>query len=144
MKKAIKLGFKKQTLFDPDDWYDDPDVASFIDKEYIVSKTYEIITPESAEIGEVADTGYLFEKETMSFEDVVDEIETGGYIEAGDSRAERAKGPAEMPDSLQLSTEADQDPYSGEWESSSLHIDNAKGEDWFALLKASGWLEGKK
>jgi hypothetical protein len=143
MKKSIKLGFKKQALFDPDDWYDNPDVTLFIDKEYIVSKTYKIVTPESAEIGEYADSGFLFEKETMTFEEVVNEIETGGYIEASDSRAERAKSPAEMPDSLWLSTEASQDPYSGEWESSSLHIDNAKGEDWFALLKASGWLKNK-
>ena len=57
-------------------------------KKYLMSKTYEIVTPESAEEGEVEDRG--FEYEDMEFDnlyELIDEIINGGAIEASSSES---------------------------------------------------------
>lgn len=38
----------------------------------LISKTYEIITPESAEYGEADEIGFVFENEAFGFREVVD------------------------------------------------------------------------
>lgn len=47
----------------------------------LVSKTYEVITEESAEIGEAKDHGFVFRDVEMSMEEVVREIKRGGFSE---------------------------------------------------------------
>lgn len=39
---------------------------------FLVTKTYEVITPESAELGEVAQCGFIFEAEPMALSSVID------------------------------------------------------------------------
>lgn len=52
---------------------------------YLVSKTYEVVTPESAENGEPSDQGFEFKDETMSLQDLAHEIESEGFSEWSNS-----------------------------------------------------------
>lgn len=42
---------------------------------YTVSKTYDIVTPESAQDGDVAESGFEFENEPMSLREVIEEVD---------------------------------------------------------------------
>lgn len=46
-----------------------------------ISKTYEIVTHESAENGDVAESGFVFEDADYSFTELVYELERGGFTE---------------------------------------------------------------
>jgi hypothetical protein len=48
-----------------------------------ISKTYEIITPESAEHGDFEETGFEFEHEQYSFKDLCDLIMDEGFYNEG-------------------------------------------------------------
>lgn len=48
---------------------------------FTVSKTYEVVTPESAEEGDVEDRGFEYEKTKMSLRDLIREIEDLGSFE---------------------------------------------------------------
>ena len=45
-----------------------------------LSATYEIVTEESAESGEFAECGFLWEDVPHTFREIVDVIESGGFI----------------------------------------------------------------
>lgn len=46
-----------------------------------VSKTYDVVTPESAEYGDFADSGFIYESTDMSLRDLLEEINSLGYYE---------------------------------------------------------------
>jgi len=46
-----------------------------------VSKTYQVITPESAEIGDHADQGFEYENNEFTLRELLKEIENGGFVE---------------------------------------------------------------
>lgn len=48
---------------------------------FLVNKTYEIVTPESAEQGDAEDRGFVFEDKKMSPEDLASEIRNENYSE---------------------------------------------------------------
>jgi len=48
---------------------------------FTVSRTYDIVTPESAEQGDVSESGYVYEPEKMTLRDVLSEIKSLGYFE---------------------------------------------------------------
>jgi len=60
----------QEELFDEEDYQSAP---------YLVSKTYEIITPESSELGDFEETGFEYQNETMDREDLIREIEDEGF-----------------------------------------------------------------
>jgi hypothetical protein len=48
---------------------------------FTVSETYQIVTPESAEMGDCAEQGFTFEKSEMGFEDLAEHIRSNGFVE---------------------------------------------------------------
>lgn len=96
----------------------------------ILSQTYEIVTPESAEYGEAADRGFDWEDCPHTFRETVELIRDGGFIYPSASYG--APG--------WLSTEPEHDYWTGETEQKSLH----PGEDarsqryWEKACKAAG------
>lgn len=53
--------------------------------QFTVSKTYEIITPESAEIGDAAERGYEFENQIFTLHELIDEINNSGFTSLSES-----------------------------------------------------------
>lgn len=47
---------------------------------FTVSKTYEVVTPESAEYGDVEDSGFIFRKEPMTLREVMRHIDNMSVI----------------------------------------------------------------
>lgn len=80
---------------------------------YQVSKTYSIVTPESAEQGDYAETGFMFEPKEMSLEDVLLEVKDLGYYENFQ--------PQDLSQSL-YTTDPEMDYHTGEDTYYGLHI----------------------
>lgn len=49
----------------------------------LVSRCYSETTPESAESGDFSDHGFVYEREPRTFSELVREIESGGFSQAG-------------------------------------------------------------
>lgn len=60
-------------------------VARDPSKPFMVGKTYEIVTPESAEHGEADEHGWVFDAEPMTLRETVREIQKLGAFEADSS-----------------------------------------------------------
>jgi ribosomal protein L37AE/L43A len=107
-------------------------------KTFLVSKTFEEVTPESAEEGEASDRGFVFQDEIMDEEEVVHELRRGGYIYPSSSHLQGLRW---------VSTEEDQDYSTGAYTTYSLHIEDMDGSDissgdWKRLLESAGLLAG--
>jgi len=96
----------------------------------ILSQTYEIITHESVEHGESADSGFDWQDVPYTFRETVELIRDGGFIHASCSRG--------VP--RWLSTEAEQDYQTGDYEIKSLHpaSDARSQRYWEKACKAAG------
>ena len=77
----------------------------------MISETYETITPESAENGDIADSGFMYENQPYTFRELVDYILLVGFFHPSDSHG--------VP--RWLSTEWDTDYKTGEGELRSIH-----------------------
>lgn len=95
-----------------------------------LSQTYEIVTEESAENGEAAESGFDWERCAHSFREAVELIRDGGFIKPSCSHG--------VP--RWLSTVSEQDYITGEWETKSLHPANDKQSQryWAKACKAAG------
>ncbi len=51
----------------------------------IVSKTFELVTPESAEHGDSEDTGFIFEDQEYTFSELLSELQNEGYMHLSNS-----------------------------------------------------------
>ena len=51
----------------------------------VISQTFEIVTPESAEIGEVAESGFDFEDREFEFRELVEYIQDNGFYNPSES-----------------------------------------------------------
>jgi|SRR5690554_5710718 len=80
----------------------------------ILSQTYEIVTQESVECGEAAESGFDWQDIPYTFRETVDLIRDGGFIHPSCSHG--------VPS--WLSTEPNQDYHTGDYESKSLHPAN--------------------
>lgn len=49
----------------------------------LISKTFDVVTHESAENGEAAEFGFVYENEPFTFRELVREIEVGGFTRNG-------------------------------------------------------------
>lgn len=76
-----------------------------------LSLTYEIVTEESAELGDIAESGFLWEDVPHTFRELVDTIESGGFIHPSSSHG--------VPN--WLSSEPEIDYITGESETRSIH-----------------------
>lgn len=76
-----------------------------------ISRTYEVVTEESAEQGDIEDSGFVFKDQPCGFRELIETIKADGFA---------------YPDSSHgvprwLSSEAEQDYKTGEWVTYSLH-----------------------
>lgn len=78
-----------------------------------VSKTYQVVTEESASHGDFSEGGFEFEDSSMSLREILDEVNSLGYFEVNDST-----------DQIGLyGVDPDIDYQSGEETTYALHID---------------------
>lgn len=99
----------------------------------ILSQTYEIVTEESAAEGDAAERGFDWEDAPHTFRETVELIQDGGFIH-----------PSCYPGVPGwLSTEADQDVHTGEYETKSLHPgkDARSQRYWEKACRAAGVLQ---
>lgn len=96
----------------------------------LLSKTYEIVTEESAASGDAAERGYRWQDRTHTLSETVDLIKQGGFIHPSCSSGVPAW----------LSTEATMDTQSGEWTTESLHPGKSAMSQrcWEKACKAAG------
>ncbi|MBW6354919.1 hypothetical protein ACLBVF_10375 [Pseudomonas aeruginosa] len=99
-----------------------------------VSQTYEIVTPESAEAGDVEESGFDFENAEFGLRELVDYIESNGFTEPSYSQG--------CPDWV---TQADGnlDYQTGAEERKSLHPgrDDRSRRYWEKALRAAGVIQ---
>jgi hypothetical protein len=67
----------------------------------LITKTFETVTPESAEIGDFEECGFIFEDVEMSFSDLISELQSEGYCHLSNS--------GDITDTTWITTEAIQD-----------------------------------
>lgn len=77
-----------------------------------ISMTYEIVTPESAENGESAESGFVFDSAECTAHDLADYIKKDGFVVPSQSHG--------VPRWLSTPGE-DVDPFTGEVETRSIH-----------------------
>lgn len=99
----------------------------------LISKTYEIITEESAADGEVAENGFVWENSPCEFKEVVQ------YIEG----AEPSQHPITNAESVWFTHYGELDYLSGEYENVSFHYSKANPSKnlkyWKAAIIAAGF-----
>jgi hypothetical protein len=84
-----------------------------------VSRTYQVITPESAEQGDVAESGFDFQSEPVTFRELIDIIDRDGFRECSYS-------PVSGSVDEWLTTYPEQDYRDGSYTSYSLHFDHGQ------------------
>lgn len=102
----------------------------------LISKTYEIVTHESAQDGESAENGFEFENVEYSFRELVEEMRN--YSE-----------PSQMPNDgnthVWLTSEAEQDYQTGDYTSYSLHYSRENkprhAKYWKWAMHAAGFIK---
>lgn len=100
-----------------------------------ISKTYEIVTHESAEYGESADAGFVYEDVEFTFRELVRELQDYAFLSCSHGNGNTSEW---------VSTEPYKDPYSGEYETFSLHYshqNNGKNAKyWRKALECAGFI----
>lgn len=76
-----------------------------------ITKTYDVVTEESAEHGDFADSGFVYKDQPYGFRELIETIEFGGFNEPDSSHG--------VP--RWLSTAPDQDYRTGDYTTYSLH-----------------------
>ncbi|HBP0117091.1 TPA: hypothetical protein L5P37_002276 [Pseudomonas aeruginosa] len=99
-----------------------------------VSQTYEIVTPESAEVGDVAESGFDFQDAEFGFRELVDYLESNGFTEPSCSHR--------YPDWV-TQAGGDLDYQTGAEERKSLHPgrDDRSRRYWEKALRAAGVIQ---
>ena len=100
----------------------------------LIDKTYEVVTEESAEDGEVADAGFSAEKEPVSFRELVDMLKSE-FIHASQSPVSRSTH-------VWFTSESEQDYMTGEYRSESIHFSrenpSRKAKYWVKAMQCAG------
>ncbi len=87
----------------------------------LISKTFDVVTHESAEDGEVAESGFVYENEPFTFRELVREIQSGGFTRNS---------------SAWLDSYSETDYRTGDVRTEALHFSHAnppRAEKWFWL-----------
>jgi hypothetical protein len=92
----------------------------------IVSKTYEVVTEESAEHGDFAETGFVFEDDRMTLEEVLREIDKDGFCEWSSSDPTILDCLSTVDPEVNYST--------GEQTYYSLHFENISEQDFNTII----------
>jgi hypothetical protein len=88
---------------------------------FLVSRCYDVVTPESAKDGDIADSGFVFENQEMDFREVLRELESCARLSAGPIRS------PEDCANVWAYSEPDEDYQTGAERSESVHIKNRFG-----------------
>ena len=100
----------------------------------LVDKTFEIVTHESAENGEVEDAGFSAIGERVTFAELVNALKH--------EFRHASQCPANRSTHVWFTTEAEQDMYSGDYRSESIHFspDNPsrKAKYWIKAMQLAG------
>jgi hypothetical protein len=105
----------------------------------LISKTFEIVTDESASYGEAAERGFVFEEREFTFRELVREME--GFPECSDRPASGRVGEW-------LTSYAEQDFRTGAYESESIHFCRSNpprlAKYWRKAMAAAGILKANR
>ncbi len=104
----------------------------------IISKTYEVITPESAEHGDAEERGFIFESEPHTFRELVDLLQRLGACSP-------SSWPVRCGDHFWVSTiDPERDYRTGADTYYSVHLDRANSpraaKYWYKACKRAGAL----
>ena len=98
----------------------------------LINTTYEIITPESAEDGDVAENGFLSENEPVTFRELVERLTAG----------EPSCSPCDGDTRTWVTHYGSQNPADGSYENESVHFANTnparKAKYWARALALAG------
>lgn len=101
----------------------------------LITKTYEIVTHESAENGESADAGFVYKDLEFTFRDLVRELQDYAFLSCSHGNGNTSEW---------VSTEPYKDPYSGECKTFSLHYSRQNHDKttkyWRKALKCAGFI----
>lgn len=99
----------------------------------LISKTYEIISEESAENGDVEESGFEWENQECSISEIVDTIRN----------LEPSQWPITHPESVWFTEYGDADYETGDIENSSFHYSRKNPsknlKHWIAAIKLAGF-----
>ena len=100
----------------------------------LIDKTFEIITEESAENGEVEDAGFSAVNESVSFRELVDMIRNKYF--------HSSQYPASRTTHVWFTSESEQDYITGEHRSESIHFSRnnpaRKAKYWIKAMQLAG------
>ena len=101
----------------------------------LIDKTFEIVTEESAESGDVEDAGFSAINERVTFRELVDMMRDS-YIHA-------SQFPVIRSTRVWFTSEANQDYMTGEYRSESIHFSESnprhKAKYWVKAMKCAGY-----
>lgn len=101
----------------------------------LINKTFEIVTEESAEGGEIEESGFSAENEPVSFRELVDMLK-GEFIHASQSPVNRSTH-------VWFTSEPEQDYMTGEYRSESIHFSREnparKAKYWIKAMQCAGF-----
>lgn len=101
----------------------------------LIDKTFEIVTEESAESGEVDDAGYSAINERVTFRELV-EMMRDSYIHA-------SQFPVTRSTRVWFTSELEQDYKTGEYRNESIHFSESnpasKAKYWIKAMKCAGY-----
>ena len=104
-----------------------------------ISKTFEVVTEESAQDGEAAERGFVFEERPYTFRELVREME--GFPECSDRPASGRVGEW-------LTSYAEQDYRTGAYESESIHFCRSNpprlAKYWRKAMRAAGIIKANR
>jgi len=83
---------------------------------YKVSKTYDVVTPESAEQGDFSESGFVYEEKSVDLTELLEEIKELGYYENYHPKQKHQS----------LYGEPDTDLYTGADTTYALHVRGSK------------------
>lgn len=101
----------------------------------LVDKTFEIVTHESAEHGDIEDGGFSSVNESITFRELVDALKRE-FIHASQSPVTRSTR-------VWFTTESEQDYRTGEFRNESIHFSPSnparKAKYWIKAMQAAGY-----
>lgn len=99
---------------------------------FLVGRTYETVTPESAENGECEDSGWVFEPREMSLREVLDELRDCTELSCSHVTPDNAAH-------VWASTEAHVEDYStAETRSESVHLKGVSNRNAYRIYRLAG------
>lgn len=104
---------------------------------FLVSETYSIVSPASAEVGDFEEIGIKFKEEEMSLEELVDYIERNGFAELSCSYISDYEGDSSINPTWISTVDPEIDFKTGNNTYYDLHIRCTKNE-FYKICKTAG------